>query len=359
MATALRRILSRIPANLITPFPNFGGNGAVRHASFKAAVLQEFKSPLKLEKYSVKKLKKGEVRINIRACGVNALDVDICKGEPNKEIKLPFVPGYEICGEIIEVGSGVKDIAVGDRVVALNKEKCFGFAEQCSVPAQDVFKIPSSIDFKSGAALVETYSTALLGLTRRAELKEGQVILVTAAAGGLGLAVVDVAANVYKAKVIGVCSNEEKAALVRDRGAWAALTYDPKAMLKTVNEVTNCKGVSVVFDTVGGEIFEESLKCAGHESKVVIAGFASHQVPKIIASSLLSTSISLMGVSLAHYRAVNPEVYRNIVLDSIDMCEQGLVKPYISSTVDLEDVNKAIELISERKSTGKVVVKVS
>ncbi|XP_071444069.1 quinone oxidoreductase-like protein 2 homolog [Hetaerina americana] len=359
MATAIRKILARAPSKLFSFCVKISDTGAVRHGSFKAAVLHELKSPLKIDKFSTKKAKKGEVRINVRACGVNASDIQMSKGEWEKEVKLPFVPGYEICGEVAEVGSGVKDISTGDRVIALNKDKCFGFAEQCSVPAQDVFKIPSSIDFIHGAALAETYSTALLGLSRRAELKEGQVILVTAAAGGLGLAVVDVAANVYKAKVIGVCSNEEKATLVRDRGAWAALTYNPKDMQKTVKEVTNGKGVSVVFDTVGGEIFEESIKCAGHESKVVIAGFASHKVPKIIASTLLSSSISLLGVSLAHYREVDPDVYREIVLDAIDMCEQGLLKPFISSTVSLEDINKAIDMISQRKSTGKVIIKMS
>ncbi|KAG8226638.1 hypothetical protein J437_LFUL005289 [Ladona fulva] len=358
--------------------------------------------------------------------------------------------------------------------------------EICSIflicNTQDVFKIPSSIDFEVGAALAESYATALLGLSRRALLKEGQVVLVTGAAGGLGLAAVDVAANVYKAKVIGVCSTEDKATLVRDKGAWAALTYDLKDLLKTVKEVSKGNGVSVMFDTVGGEVFEKSIKCVGHEGKVVVAGFASRQAPKIVTSTLLTETYTLMGVCLNQYRKADPEIYSRhgadvpplqqtncgvryasfkaavlekpdtplkienlsvkkakkgqvrvrvracgvnspdiliskgewdreikypfipgfeicgevleigsnvqeiskgdrvialgkdnfsgfaeeciipqefeweVVLDAVDMCEQGLLKPYVSHTYKLEKVNEALKLLTERKAVGKVVI---
>lgn len=357
MATVIGRLLTRTSSKLLSSNGTSIKQGKARNASYKAAVLEKVNSPLKIEKYSTKKTKKGQVRINVRTCGVNASDILICKGEWEKEVKVPFVPGFEICGEVAEIGPNVSEIAAGDRVIALSKDNFSGFAEQCIVSQEDVFKIPSSLDFEVGAALAESYATALLGLSRRASLKEGQVVLVTGAAGGLGLAVVDVAANVYKAKVIGVCSNEEKATFVRDKGAWAALTYDLKDLLKTVKEVSKGKGVSVIFDTVGGEVFQKSIKCAAHESKVVVGGFASGQVPKILTSSLLTETYSLMGVCLSQYRIADPEIYREVVLDAIDMCEQGLLKPHVSHVYQLNKVNDAISFITERKSTGKVVIK--
>lgn len=125
---------------------------------------------------------------------------------------------------------------------------------------QDLWLVPQSMTFEIGSCLIDTYGTALLGLQRRAKLEEGDSVLVTAAAGGLGLAAVDLAANVYKAKVIGVCGTEDKASLVRDKGAWAALKFNAADLYNKVMEVTNKKGVGIIFDAVGGEIFEESLK---------------------------------------------------------------------------------------------------
>ncbi|KAF4524933.1 hypothetical protein B566_EDAN013896 [Ephemera danica] len=338
-----------------------------RNASYKAAVLRELKAPLKIEDVKApKKLKTGEIRVAVESCGVNSTDALICQGEFELKPKLPFIPGFEIAGTVKELGPDVSGFRVGDRVLGLNKENFSGFAQQCVLAAEDLWVFPDSIKFEEAAALADAYSTALLGMARRANLQEGDTVLVTAAAGGLGLAAVDLAANVYRAKVIGVCGTEDKAELVREKGAWAALTYNPKNLKDKVNEVTEGKGVRVVFDAVGGQIFQDAINCVAHEGKVIVAGFASKQVPQIQTSSLLPKSFSLVGVSLTHYRKTDPQVYRQdinfheqAVEDVIDMCEQGLISPHVSAEFDLDEVNEALKFLEERKSTGKVVLELN
>lgn len=209
---------------------------------------------------------------------MNASDILICNGQYDVEPKLPFVPGFEVCGEVKEIGPKVVNFNLGDRVIGLKKDGFSGFAEECVILEQDLWAVPQAMTFEIGASLIDTYGTALLGLHRRAEVEADDSVLVTAAAGGLGLAAVDLAANVYKAKVcikiisiimrlqptltqvIGVCGTEDKASLVRDKGAFASLKYRAKDLHKKVMEVTEGKGVSIVFDAVGGDIFNESLK---------------------------------------------------------------------------------------------------
>ncbi|XP_065331865.1 quinone oxidoreductase-like protein 2 homolog [Cloeon dipterum] len=332
-------------------------NTGIRRAStFKAAVLKEVGQPLKIDEIKSGKLAKDQVRLKVNKCGVNSADLQICKGEYHIKPKLPFVPGFEVAGEVLEIGSGVKTLQKGDRVVGLNKDLFSGFAQQCVLNQNDVWLLPGGIKFGEGAALTDAYATALLGLARRAQLQEGDTVLVTAAAGGLGLAAVDLAANVYRAKVIGVCGTEDKASLVREKGAWAALTYSPQHLRAKVEEVTVGKGVKVIFDAVGGHVFQESLNCVAHEGMVVVAGFASKEIPQVETSSLLPKAFSLVGVSLSNYRVSDPEVYRQSVEDVIDMCEQGLISPHISAEFDLENVNEAFEFLRERKSTGKVIL---
>ncbi|KAI9564456.1 Quinone oxidoreductase-like protein 2-like protein [Daphnia sinensis] len=328
-------------------------------AAYRAAVLHEIAKPLVIEDVTTTtKLKDLEIRIEVYTCGVNASDILICNGQYGIEQKMPFVPGFEVCGEVKEIGPKVKNFNVGDKVIGLKKDGYSGFAEECVVLEQDLWGVPQGMTFEIGASLLDTYGTALLGLHRRAEVEADDSVLVTAAAGGLGLAAVDLAANVYKAKVIGVCGTEDKASLVRDKGAFASLKYQAKNLRSKVMEVTEGKGVSIIFDAVGGDIFNESLKCIAHEGKVIVAGFASRQIPNVPTSLLLPQSFSLIGVSLSHYRDANNEVYRQVGNDVIELYEEGLISPHVSAIFPLEEVNAAMDFLSQRKSTGKVILKI-
>lgn len=336
--------------------------GPLRNAStYKAAVLKEFNQPLVIEDVNApKKIGKDEIRVKVMNCAVNASDIMICDGEHETKPALPFTPGFEVAGEILEAGSNAvsEGFNVGDRVIGLNKDKHGGFAEQCVISMQDAWLAPSSVTFKKCVSLADSYATALIGLARRAHLKEGDTVLITAAAGGLGLAAVDIASHVYRAKVIGVCSTSDKSSLVREKGAWSALVFNPHDLEVTVKDVTKGKGMKVVFDAVGGDVFTAALKTVAHEGTVIVAGFASHQVPQLLLSELLQGSYSILGVSLSYYRANDPEVYRDTVQDVLDMCEQGLISPHISESFDFEKVNEAMEYMRARKSSGKVIVNI-
>ncbi|XP_046985098.1 quinone oxidoreductase-like protein 2 homolog [Schistocerca americana] len=331
---------------------------SARFKSVKAAVLREFKENLDIKEIPLKKLRKNEVRVKVSYCSLNQSDLLMCKGEYDFTPKLPFVPGHEISGEIIEVGSEAtkEGFTNGQKVVGLSKDDYGGLAQQITLSATDVWLLPQSIKLRKGCVLADAYATALLGLTRRGRLKEKQSVLVTAASGGLGLAAVDVAANVYRAKVIAVCASEEQASLLRERGAWAALTYDPKEVIKKVEEVTDGRGVDLVFDAVGGKVFEHVTKCVAHEGTVILAGFASRTVQQVATGILLPCSMSLVGISLGSYRKADLEIYRTTVQDAIDMCEQGLTAPAISKIFPLADVNSAFEYMEGHETTGKVVV---
>ncbi|KAG1714190.1 Quinone oxidoreductase-like protein 2 [Nymphon striatum] len=305
-----------------------------------AAVLYEFNKELKVEKVTkTKKIKPEEVRVDVYSCGVNAADALIVTSDYEIKPTLPFIPGFELSGEVTEVGSNVTGIKPGDRIIGLNKEKFGGFSEEAILDYKDVWKMPQSMAFDQAAAIADCYSTALIA-ARRANIKPGDLVLVTAAAGGLGLAAVDIAANLFKAKVIGACGTEDKATLVREKGAFSAVNYKRESLPDVVKKFSNGKGVKVVFDAVGGDMFESVLDCVSHEGSVIVAGFASRKIPAIQTSRLLPKSCALIGVSLSEYRLATNDVYRNTVSEIINLYGDQYIEPHISATFPL---NKACE----------------
>ncbi|XP_022235559.1 quinone oxidoreductase-like protein 2 homolog [Limulus polyphemus] len=251
--------------------------------------------------------------------------------QPFELFMFTLLTGFEISGEVVDVGSEA-EISPGERVIGLNKESFSGFAEDCIVEEKDLWRVPQSMSFEVAAALVDSYSTALLAC-RRANLKPGQ-------------------------SVIGACGTEDKAALVREKGAFSALNYSDRELTKQVMKHTNDTGVKIIFDAVGGEIFEDCLNCVAHEGSIIVAGFASRQVPKISTNHLLPKSCALIGVSLSHYRSGANQVYRDTVQEVIDMYNDQYIEPHISTTFKLDEVNEAFKFIENRKSTGKVVLNI-
>lgn len=354
---ALRRLAGSLlsavrPGGLVSP----ARPGAPWTRGYRAAVLTEFGKPLEVQELESKSLGADEVRVAVYSCGVNASDILTCQGQYENPPRLPFVPGFEFSGEVTEVGSQVTAVQKGGRVIGLQSGGSGGFAEEIVTHVSDLFPVDNSLEFEAGAALADTYATALLGLQRRAGLQKGDTVLVTAAAGGLGLAAVDLAANVFKCKVIAVCGTEDKASLVREKGAFAALSFNRDHLRRKVREVAGEAGIKVIFDAVGGEVFEEAVKCVAHEGKVIVAGFASRTVPHVATSTLLPRSFALIGLSLRHYREADNAVFRQAVLDAIELYQSGLISPHVSAQFPLEKVNEALSFISERRSTGKVLL---
>lgn len=340
--------------------------------SVQSAVVKIFNEPVSIETIkNVEKLKPGQVRIKVHCCAINVADYLMWAGLSENKPKLPFVPGFEISGEILEIAEPEKKpdneegdnedvVQIGDRVLALNKETLNGFSTECIADLKDVFSIPSSVSYKKAASLADSYGTALLGISRRGKVQKDDIVLVTAAAGGLGLAAVDIAANVYKAKVIAVCGTEDRACLVRDKGAWAAFTFRGDKILKEeVSKISNGKGADVVYEAVGGDIFRSAMECVAVEGKVIVGGFTSRDAPELPLNDLVQLpSFSLIGVSLSNYRTKMFPVYRRTINDVIEMCEQGLIVPHISEVFQLEDINEAFNYVKDNKSTGKVILEV-
>jgi len=334
------------------------GNPSYTFASYRAAVLNKFGEPLVIEERKPQsKLNDTEVRIDVGACGINSSDQFICKGEHESKPELPFIPGYEICGEVTELGPAVKHLQVGDRVIGLNKDKYSGFAEECVISEKDLWVVPQSMEYQFGASLINTYGLALLGLQERAEISKDDVVMVLGAAGGLGLAAVDLAINAYEAKVLAVCDTEDNAAVVRDMGAWAALGFvageTPNYRLsKTAMYYTDKKGVDILFDTVGGDALKEALAhCVAPGGRVITAASRDHQ------SITLTKGLKLFRVSLSN-RTEDYDVYREMGDDVIELYDQRQISPHISATFALEQVNEALEFFRSRNSVGKVVLKI-
>jgi NADPH2:quinone reductase len=309
-----------------------------------------------------KPLKTNQVRIGVYCCGINSIDVSNCAGELEPRPALPFIPGYEVCGEIIDIGEGEESskFMIGQRVIGLSlNDHGSGFAEELAIDAKDVWPIDAVMSFATGASLVNSYATALLALTRRAEVEEGSTVLITGAAGRLGLASVDLAANVYRCKVIAVCSSDDKSALVRDRGAWATITFGKQNLAAEVKKVTDGLGVSIIIDSVGGDVFNQVIKCVADEGKVIVAGFASKKIPQISGDDLLENSFSVLGVSLEQYRKKKFDVYREVVTDIIEMYEEKLISPLPAIHYPFDQVNEAIAVLKDSATISKLVLDIA
>ncbi|KAK9501087.1 hypothetical protein O3M35_002201 [Rhynocoris fuscipes] len=333
--------------------------GLVRRNSstYNAAILEKFNKPLKIGNKKSKSLDDGEARITVHSCAINPSDFLLAEGVNPNKYPVPITPGYELTGVIKEV-NGCKNVAKGDRVVALSKDKLGGFAEECVVHENDIWLLPSSVPYDDGAALVDSFGTAMLGLSHRAKLTEKQVVLATFAPVH-GYGALDIAANVFKAKVIAVCMNESDTEKLRERGAWSTLAYNEKQMISLVNDLTNKEGVHIVYDTLAGDVLKSCLKCVRHEGNLIVAGYTLKELPKVSISQMLTLpSFNIMGVSLLSYRTHDPKMYRQVVSEVIEMMDQGLISPTISAKYSLADINKALEEIKAKQEIGKIIIQV-
>ncbi|XP_033647630.1 quinone oxidoreductase-like protein 2 homolog [Asterias rubens] len=327
----------------------------VQH-THRAAVCNELGKPLTISEVpSAEQLDDGQVRLAVHTCGINFADILTVAGQYQVKPPLPFIPGNEVAGEVLEVADGVSSVKKGDRVVgclALGS----GFSEQCLAYEDDLYRIPNSMSYEEAAAMPVSYGTAWMGLTRRANTQPGETVLVTAAAGGVGLATVDLASHVLGAKVIGAAGGPEKCKLVTDKGAMAAIDYKVESVRDKTKELTKGRGANVIMDAVGGDIFKDCLRCISWEGRIVIIGFTSGEIPKIPANILLVKNISALGLFWGNYRMHDPPRIRQSVEDCIGFFEEGKIKPHVCATFPLEKVNEAFKLMMSRKSTGKVVI---
>ncbi len=292
-----------------------------------------------------------EVRIRIRAASVNFPDLLMVEGKYQHKPELPFVVGGERAGEVIAVGSNVTRLRPGDLVIGSGPTGAF--AEECQVPASALRPIPNGADFATAAAFTTAYLTAYVSLVRRAQLQPGETLLVHGAAGGVGLAAVDLG-RVLGATVIATASTEEKRAFLREYGADHVLSS--AGFRETVKQLTEGRGADVIYDPVGGDVFDESTRCIAFDGRLLAVGFTSGRIPSISVNIPLIKGFSVMGVRAGEYGRRFPEKGRENIAAIDRLLSQGKIRPHIGARLPLSRAVDAMRMLAERKILGKAVI---
>ncbi|GFO44519.1 quinone oxidoreductase-like protein 2 [Plakobranchus ocellatus] len=323
---------------------------------YRAAVINQLGQPMVIQTMPPPKpLKPSEVLISTHAAGINFADILQWKGQYQEKLEPPFVPGFEISGKVIEVGSEVKTHKVGDRVVAISPAGG-AFAEMCVVSSEAVFPVPDNLRLVEAAGTITSYGTAMLGLTHNAKLRAGEKVLVTAAAGATGLAAVDIAKNLFNCEVIGVCGSIDKCQFLKRHGVDYTINYSTDRLRDSVKEITNGRGVNVAVDQVGGDTLLQCVKSLGFEGRALTVGYASGKIPDIPANLMLLKSASLVGVYWGSYSKANPPAFVGSIMKVLQAVAEGKIKPHVGKTFPLDQINEAFQYVSDRKSVGKTVI---
>jgi NADPH2:quinone reductase len=295
----------------------------------------------------------GQVRIKVHASGVNFPDTLIIQGKYQFKPELPFSPGGEVAGVIDAVGAGVEDVRVGDRVIALTGWG--GYAEQVVVEAERVLPLPQSMDLVTGAGFGLTYGTSIHALRQRGQLAAGETLLVLGAAGGVGLAAVELG-KVMGARVIAAAGSAEKLAAAKATGADECINYQDGSLKDQVKALTDGRGADVIYDPVGGDLFDQSMRCINWGGRLLVVGFASGRIPQLPANLALLKGCSVVGVFWGEFRRRQPQDNRANFEDLFRWHAEGKLKPHISRTFPLEEAAQALTAMEQRSVVGKVVL---
>jgi NADPH2:quinone reductase len=308
-------------------------------------------SSLKLEERDVPAPRRGEVKIRLRAASVNFPDILMVQGKYQLKPELPFSPGMEGAGDVDAVGEGVARVKAGDKVVLGARFGCY--AEEIVVPEAAVRALPSGFDYAKGAAYPAAYLTAYVGLVRRGELQAGETLLVHGAAGGVGLAAVDVG-KLLGARVIATASSEEKRAFLKSYGADHVLA--PSGFREAVKDLTAGRGADVIYDPVGGDVFDESVRCIAFGGRLLIIGFTSGRIPTVSVNMPLIKGFSVVGVRAGEYGRQYPERGVENVRTIGVWASAGKIRPHVHAALPLERAREAMALLQTRQVIGKVVL---
>ena len=305
----------------------------------------------------------GHVLIDNKAASVNFPDVLMIQGLYQFQPELPFSPGGESAGIVSSLGEGVENIAVGDRVFAMTG--LGAFAEKIVAPEHAVVKIPESMDFETAAALPMTYGTSLYALKQRAELKEGETLLVLGAAGGVGLATVELG-KAMGAKVIAAASTQEKVELCIQHGADEGFIYptgkldrdQQKELSSKIKELTKGMGANVVYDPVGDDYSEPCIRATAWDGRYLVIGFAAGEIPKIPINLALLKGMKIVGVFWGAWVGMFPEENKKNFQELFQLHSDGKINPEVSDSFSLDNGAQAIAHLKDRKAKGKVIIKI-
>ncbi|MBI3852332.1 MAG: NADPH:quinone oxidoreductase family protein [Verrucomicrobia bacterium] len=298
--------------------------------------------------------KPGQVLVKVHTAALNFPDILLIAGKYQVKPPLPFTPGLEVAGTIAAAGDGVDGFKSGQRVIA--QVDMGGFAEYAVAPVSAVQPLPDSMSEAEGAAFQLVYQTSYFALTHRGQLKKGETVLVHSAAGGVGLAAVQIARALGAGKIIGTAGSNEKLNLIRECGADIALNYQTEDFVEVVKRETQGRGADVIFDPVGGEVGERSVKCVAFEGRIVLIGFTSGKFPSFAANHILIKNYSVVGLHWGLYRQQNPAKIAAAWKDLFALYEAGKIKPVIGGRYSMEKVAEAMEFLASRKAVGKIVL---
>ena len=296
----------------------------------------------------------GMVRIAVKASGVNFPDILMTEGKYQVKPDLPFIPGLEVAGDVIECGAGVDHLHIGERVLAFARFGG-GHAEQIVLPAEIVTPIPPSMDYVTAAAFFVAYGTAHFALAHRAGLQAAETVLVLGAAGGVGLAAIEVA-KMLGARVIAAAGSEQKLALARAHGADETINYRSDNLRDQVLALTDQNGVDVVFDPVGGDAFSQSVRCIGWQGRILVVGFASGDIPKVATNMILVKNFSVVGVVFGEHSFRYPSDSRQRMTALLAAYNAAKLTPKVMQTFPLDDAQEALGMLSSRQVMGKLVL---
>ena len=294
-----------------------------------------------------------QVTIDVAAIGCNFFDILMAQGKYQARPPFPVSPGGEVAGTVRAVGSGVTNVAPGDRVFAILSWG--GYATIALAPAATVVKMPESMSFEHGAAFGIVYQTSYFGLVHRAGLQPSETLLVHAAAGGVGLAAVQIG-RAIGARVLATASSKAKLDVAREHGAEACFDYSDPSWVEGVKQATGGKGADVIYDPVGGEIFDLSMKAIAFSGRLLVIGFASGTIPTVQVNRVLLKNISIVGLHWGAYRTNDPGKIAPAMAELFALYEKGLVTPVVSSVRPLAEAALALDEIASRKSVGKVLL---
>ena len=323
--------------------------------NMKAIVCNNF-GPIKNIEYKEvdePSLNEDSILIKVKSVGVNFPDGLLVQGKYQLKPETPFIPGMEVAGEVIGLGSKDNtDLAVGDRIAALSQLN--GYAEKAVVKISSTFKIPENMSYDDACALLCAYGTSHYALKQRGQLKKGETLVVLGASGSTGIAAIQIG-KIIGAKVIAVASNNEKQKIAKENGADISIGYDN--LKEKLKEISAGKGVDVIFDPVGGDTFDTIARTMARKGRLLVIGFASGSIPKLAVNLALVKEFSVVGVFWGAFTRAEPDEYKINMIELFNWYQKGLLKPLIEESHALSEAANVLEKILARGAKGKIILK--
>ena len=296
-------------------------------------------------------LNENSILIKVNSVGVNFPDGLLVQGKYQLKPETPFIPGMEVAGEVIGLGSKENDFAVGDRIAALSQLN--GYAEKAVVKTSSTFKIPENMSYDDACALLCAYGTSHYALKQRGKLKKGETLVVLGASGSTGIAAIQIG-KIIGAKVIAVASNSEKQKIAKENGADFSIGYD--SLKEKLKEISGGKGIDVIFDPVGGDTFDTIARTMARKGRLLVIGFASGSIPKLAVNLALVKEFSVVGVFWGAFTRAEPDEYKLNMIELFDWYQKGFLKPLIEESHPLSKAAAVLEKILARGAKGKIIL---